>query len=468
MSGRFASPLFDRETRQPGPRRQRRQRFVGLPGLMVLLGFLTGLAAAETAGQQPANTADPNGARGYDIPPDHSGENTALLVPRLLLFPVKAAVYTATYPLRIVGGAMSGSGYLQRSASGLRNDRYFVPVAFVDPLLGSNAGFRAGHGSPFNNGGVVSYRAAYGSSKEYLAAITLRSRYPRQLGWSYRLTAKFEQIPRKNYFGMGNLTNYNNRSFYSWERYLFLGKLTWLPTPWQRWDFTVGIHRNQIGFGADLKAGETSIEQIYHSESIAPGLWVDPQNIWGEAALTLDKRNYPGRPTAGWWAEGYLGYAKGSGTDIVNYTRYGGELQAYLPCGAQGTLVLRGAGEEARTSSNDQIKFSELISLGGRSSLRGYVEDRFVDNAAMMGSVEYRIPVASGTDACFFADFGKVMDRLLDFDLHDIHRSWGAGLRFASTEQFNFRCYGAFNDENWVLNFTLESAFDRDDRRDRR
>jgi Omp85 superfamily domain len=442
----------------------------GIMGLLIVLGLLFSAAAASETDSQRAttNSAEPNGARGYETAPEYSGENTARLVPRLLLFPVRAALYTATYPVRLIGGAISGSGYVQRRASGFRNDRYFVPVAFVDPLLGSNAGFRAGHGSPFHQDGVVTYRLGYGSSREYLAAMTFRSKYPRRTGWSYRFTGKIEQIPRKNYFGMGNLTNYNNRSFYSWERYLFLGKLSWAPVDWQRWDFTVGLHRNQISGGSGLKIGETSIEQIYHSESIAPGLWVDPNNIWGEVALTLDNRNCYGRPTAGWWAEGFAGYAKGSGTDIVNYTRYGGELQGYIPIGEQGTLVFRGAGEEARTSSTDQIKFTELISLGGRSSLRGYVEDRFVDNAAVMGSAELRLPVASGTDACLFADFGKVMDRLLDFDMTDIHRSWGAGLNFATNEQFCFRCYGAVSDECWVLNFTLESAFDREDRRDRR
>ena len=154
--------------------------------------------------------------------------------------------------------------------------------------------------------------------------------------------------------------------------------------------------------------------------------------------------------------------------DGVNYIRYGGEFTSYLPLKNLGTMVLRFAGEEARSSDPDPIKFSELIHLGGRSTLRGYAEDRFMENAAVLGNAEYRLPLTPYIEACCFADFGKVMSRLLDFNADDIHRSFGAGLRFASTEHFFCRAYGAFSDENYVINFTLESAFDREDRRERR
>ena len=446
---------------------------IALAGLMLLLALWPSIAMAEEPTAAPgaadlSAASTPNGARGYATPPDRSSGTATRLLPRLVLFPARFALYAATYPVRTTAGIFSSTGLLDKAASGFRQDRYFIPIAGIDPSLGKTYGFRAGHLNPFHNGSCVTYRAAYGGSKEYVAAITLRSRNPRQLGWSYRLTGKVETIPKNNYFGRGNSSFYKNRSFYLQERYLLLGTLSLALNRWQRWDLTVGIHRNQIQPAAGLEVGEKSIEGRFPSEHQSPGLWLNPQNIWGELALTLDKRNFPGRPTAGYWAEGFMGYARGAGDDGVNYVRYGGEGQAYLPLRAMGTLVMRIAGEEARSADPDPIKFSELIHLGGRSTLRGYVEDRFMENAGIMGTAEYRYPMTPFVEACFFADFGKVMPRLLDFNFEGVHRSWGAGLRFASTKHFFCRAYGAICDENYVINFTLESAFDREDRRERR
>jgi outer membrane protein assembly factor BamA len=241
------------------------------------------------------------------------------------------------------------------------------------------------------------------------------------------------------------------------------------------WDLTAAAHRNQISHAAYLKAGQTSIERRFPWESTAPGLHFDPQNLQGELCLTLDRRDERGQPRAGWRLEGFYGYAMGTGSDEVDFTRYGGEGQAYLPLGPAHTLALRVAGEEARTSQIDPstgkirpIKLTELPSLGGRSTLRGYLPDRFIDNASALGTVEYRYRLSPLIEGCLFADAGKVMPRLLDVDLSDLHRSWGAGLNFARPDQFYFRLYGALSDEDWIFNATLEPVLDRQDRRERR
>ena len=213
-----------------------------------------------------------------------------------------------------------------------------------------------------------------------------RSREMRRTGWSYRLTGKYEIIPDHNYFGTGNRTDRDHWTYYTQEKYLLLAKLGWAPTKQMRWDLSFSTHRNQISRAAYVELGQNSIEEIWHSESIAPGLWLDPQNYWGELALTLDYRNSPGRPTSGWWAEGFFGWAKGVRDDGIDYARYGAECQGYVPLGRQRVLVLRLAGEEARTAFTSPIKISELPTLGGRSTLRGYLEDRFMENAALLAT----------------------------------------------------------------------------------
>ncbi len=441
---------------------------------MLLLVLLAGamLAASPVAlatdpGQaQQAN--DPDGARGHEQPPSKSGQRAVLFVPRVILVPVRAALYVVTYPVRTLIGPLSSTGLFDRMWRGLGRDRYFIPTFLVDPDPGLNAGFRASHLSPFHRSGCVTYRLGYGGSQDFVTALTLRSRNRRKLGWSYRLTGKYEIIPDHNYFGIGNTALYKSRTYYTNERLLALGKVRYSPRPWMFWDVALSYHHNQLSRAAYVEPPDKSIEEGFPTEAEAPGLYNDPKKVWGEIALTLDGRNCPGRPTRGGLLEGYLGYARGVGDDEVNYVRYGGEGQAYLPLGRSSTLVLRAAGEEARTGGLAPIKLTELMRIGGRSSLRGYLEGRFRDNASVTGNAEYRYAFSPFIAATLFADFGKVMPRLLEFDFEDIHRSWGLGLRMAASQQFLCRAHLALSDECYVITATIEHAFDREDRRDRR
>ncbi len=447
-------------------------------GLLAALG-LAGLTAsgalpAAYADEPPpaaaseVNAADPGGARGYERAPGHAGETAALVVPRLLLLPVRVGLHAVTWPVRLVAGPMSSAGCIEQKVRGLSEERYFVPTAFVDPDPGVNFGFRAAHGSPLDDRGCVTYRAAWGGTKRQVYALTLRSRDLRQAGWTYRLTGKWEVIPDHNYFGLGNNSSYNARSYYTAEKYLLLAKFGRPVSPTVRLDLTLSHHRSLISRAAYVEPPEKSIEERFPTEQSAPGWRNDPQNYWAELALTWDRRDRPGLTTAGWLAETYAGYAKGAALDAADYWRYGAEVSGYLPLGRGRVLAVRAVGEEARTSGDVPIKITELISLGGRSSLRGYVEDRFLDNAAVMWTAEYRYRVAPFAEACLFADFGKVMPRLLDFDLDDIHRSFGGGLQFATAERLLFRLQFARSDETYVFFGTLEPVFEREDRRDRR
>jgi outer membrane protein assembly factor BamA len=390
-----------------------------------------------------------------------------------LLLPVRAAILAGTYPLKAASGPLSSSGIFDRMAQAHERGRYLVPVAFVDPSFGLNVGWRAGHGSPFDPNGIFTYRVAYGGTKEQVYTFTIRSRdtelLPYREGWTYRLMAKYAISPRKHYFGIGNLSQRNDLTYYTLEQYLYLGTLRYATSRWMACDLTLAAHRNQLRPGSYLDDDEKSLEEGFPLEPLAPGFYIDPQNIQGEIALNLDGRDSRGQPHAGGAAEGYVGYAIGTGPDEVDFVRYGLDAQGYLPLARSHTLAVRVAGEEARTSDDaDPIKLTELPGLGGRSTLRGYLTDRFMDNASALGSAEYRYRLSPLVTTSFFADFGKVMPRLLDFDFNDLHRSFGAGLDFARSDQFYFRVLGARSDEDWIFTATLESAFDRQDRRERR
>jgi hypothetical protein len=440
-------------------------------GLLLLATLAAAGSAARADGAPPASTPPgPDDARGYKAPPHERGEG-ALLVPRLLLLPVRAGMQLAMIPVKAAAGALSPTGVFDRMARAHERGTYLIPVALVDPSFGANLGLRAGQRSPFDRQGVVTCRAAVGGTQRMVFSLTLRSRdahlLPYRAGWSYKLMAKYERLPDKHFCGLGNLSRRIDLAYYTLRQYLFLGALRYAPAPWMACDLTAAVHRNQVDAAAYPEEGRKSIE-LGFDEGTAPGLYVDPQNIQGEVALTLDRRDSRGAPHQGWKAEGFFGYAKGTGPDAVNFVHYGVEGQGFLPLARSHTLLLRVAGEEVRTNGTSPIKLTERPSLGGRSTLRGYLADRFTDNASAFGSAEYRYRLSPLITACAFVDVGKVMPRLLDIDASDLHRSFGAGLDFARADQFYFRLLGARSDEDFVFTATLEPVFDRQDRRERR
>jgi outer membrane protein insertion porin family len=74
-------------------------------------------------------------------------------------------------------------------------------------------------------------------------------------------------------------------------------------------------------------------------------------------------------------------------------------------------------------TSTGTLPFSEQYFVGGAETLRGYVEDRFWGKNMVLGSMEFRTPLANALTGVIFADFGD---------------AWGGpyeGVRFSGLDQ---------------------------------
>ncbi|MEI6914316.1 MAG: BamA/TamA family outer membrane protein [Armatimonadota bacterium] len=56
--------------------------------------------------------------------------------------------------------------------------------------------------------------------------------------------------------------------------------------------------------------------------------------------------------------------------------------------------------------SNGNLPFFEQYFMGGAERLRGYTEDRFWGNKALLASAEYRVPISGGLSGVGFMDYG--------------------------------------------------------------
>jgi outer membrane protein assembly factor BamA len=117
------------------------------------------------------------------------------------------------------------------------------------------------------------------------------------------------------------------------------------------------------------------------------------------------------------------------------------------------------------------LPFWALPSLGGRNTLRGYIQNRFTDKAAWHASGEYRFWVIPRgfrlTDSiriervglALFYDIGTVDDSFNELWSATVHDSYGTSLRFSLERTALFRADLGFSDEGTNFTFAYGLSF---------
>lgn len=167
-----------------------------------------------------------------------------------------------------------------------------------------------------------------------------------------------------------------------------------------------------------------------------------------QAALIYDTRDFEPDPTRGMYFEAANEFSSRVIGSQFNFNKLflQGRMYQRLPVGSRTILAGRiGAG----TIFGSQAPFFEyqdqwspdgsINALGGRQSLRGYRQNRFLARSLAFANVEVRVRLADvnvgrqnfGLGVAPFFDAGTVRDRWQDLDLSQIKTSYGAGARVA-------------------------------------
>jgi hypothetical protein len=122
-------------------------------------------------------------------------------------------------------------------------------------------------------------------------------------------------------------------------------------------------------------------------------------------------------------------------------------------------------------TTHGELPFWALPTLGGRNTLRGYIQNRFTDKAAWHATGEYRFWVIPRgfkvTDTiriervglAFFYDIGTVADNIEEFRTATIHDSYGVSFRFSLERTALFRADLGFSDEGTNFTFAYGLSF---------
>jgi len=172
----------------------------------------------------------------------------------------------------------------------------------------------------------------------------------------------------------------------------------------------------------------------------------------GFVQLRYDSRNSFINPASGSVVKLEFERAPASGWGNVQFSRYAGTIQYYLPVFTHGVvLALR---TTTTVLEGDALPLQVLLPVGGNSTLRGSPQDRYLDRVAAVANAELRFPLYKRLGGVAALDAGRVFHALSEFGLTRWAVNPTAGLRLIM-ETFVVRLDVGFGKETtgFYLNF---------------
>jgi Omp85 superfamily domain len=275
------------------------------------------------------------------------------------------------------------------------------------------------------------FRAGYATE-----AKTFRAEFKGEWRWENsgvhtNIWARASGVEILRFYGFGNETpNTGDRDFFKVQQDQFLLEPS-ITVPFSRqFEMTLGPRAQFSRLDENADRFINTFTDLYGAGDFG--------QVGGRLALSLDTRDVPAAARKGvlFNVEGtvYPGFWDVEST----FGKVRGDLSTYLSASAA-TLALRVGGEKV---FGDLVPFHEAAYVGGRSTLRGWDEQRFAGEAAAYGNAELRLrltrmTILVPTDVGVFglADVGRVY---VDGETSDEwHTGFGGGVSLSFFQRVN-------------------------------
>jgi hypothetical protein len=409
-------------------------------GLSVLFSIAFGSAeataqGAETApppaGRAPAPTPAPapsrqptkppaDEARGYAVRPGTEPEDVGLFVPRLVLTVPRYALRILFFPLIATVRYVDRHALVEKVTDFLYNDERtaaILPVISLDTFFGPSFGVKAFHDDLGGHGERGRIDVRFGGRFEQ--AYQLHFNADRSAGtrlWLESLT-RFEIEPGLLFQGIGDGdsraagSGLSPRDAAVETRFRERRLLMLL-----RSGYTIGKQGaltklggsavfNSRKFDRAERGHGPSTEDVYDTRQLV-GYEEGANLLELDANLIVDTRDVGGATSSGIYLEAF-----GGGVPALadyHFWHYGVEATSYFDLYAKTRVLVLRAAVEGVEGATENIPFSELPRLGGPHRLRGYTRDRFRDEKAALGTVEYHYPIHQFVAGSLYVDVGHV------------------------------------------------------------
>ncbi len=234
---------------------------------------------------------------------------------------------------------------------------------------------------------------------------------------------------RLRFYGFGNdtgddsETNFTQRKFASRVRFGYR-PIENIEVAWGMRFEQVSIRRGGVG------------RLPYTGERFAGTKGLDGSTIHGQTlSLAYDDRDSPTITTNGTLGAAHVEVVDRSLGSSDSFVKYGFELRRFFPFRDRFVLAVHSVLDYL--SHADGAPFYERSTIGGKKSLRGFGDDRFVDSNRFFNSVELRtqafrrelFDVMTELELAPFLDAGEVFSGSDKLPVNDLHFVGGLGFR---------------------------------------
>lgn len=293
-----------------------------------------------------------------------------------------------------------------------------------------------------------------------------------------RLLGGYTRTLTRRFFGFGPDTSEDDETSYTEE--ITEAKSLYqvsMPDPGDDLIVQLGLSAEHHNLARGHVSGRPTTDRAFPAEF---GYGDDFDILWLGVLLRYDTRDSQHAPYSGGTVE--------AGSDLAPLMSKGKHANIYSLNGSwvfplPGLFHSGGRGDEENPPTDvlafgakmqwthGDLPYWALPTLGGRSTLRGYIENRFTGRALWHGAAEYRfwtLPRGFAlTDtvrierfgAAFFYELGTVSDGLDSLWTEKIHDSYGVSLRFSLERTAQFRADFGFSDEGMNVTFGYGLSF---------
>jgi hypothetical protein len=244
------------------------------------------------------------------------------------------------------------------------------------------------------------------------------------------VAVRHRDSPQRDFYGLGFDSSRERATSFAFTENAVTATIGARPRPWLSVGTRVGHLSPTVG---ESRGRRTAPIRTWFVEGQAPGLDTQPTFLSQEAFVTVDTRQpRPNPRSGGRYHAAYTRY-QDRAAGAYSFDRLDVDLRQHVAwLHGQRSVAVRAMASVATAGDGREVPFYLQPTLGGSSTLRGFVHDRFRDRNLLLLQAEYRWEVWSFLNAAIFYDAGAVAPDVKTLTLARLRRDYGFGLRFGS------------------------------------
>jgi hypothetical protein len=327
-----------------------------------------------------------------------------------------------------------------------------LEIAGVNPVIEDLGGLAGGvlYVPPPLNGDdrLVSLEATASLEREYATEGFFGFESDEYVGYAY---GRYRHRPEEEFYGIGPDTQPRNESVFRWADGIFGGLFGLSFDSPVLLGGHVSYQINRIGagrgdlpsvqdrFGTSLQAGTKDVDYLMVGSFFEYDSRDTPyERAFGHRFAPTEQRirSVSLEASRGFYLAAEVTHNIDRRHHDFDFTRFTLDLREFLPIDQE---LLHGFAfrqfASVTRSSDGQMPFYRMQSLGGARSLRGYAQDRFRDRNVFLLNAEVRCEIWHWLDMALFTDAGHVFRNVHDVDVLNPRVGYGAGFRIKKDGQ---------------------------------